>query len=268
MLDIVDFFVYTGIMGLLSTTYINNITTSSGDSGFAVARATKEQAQATRELSKSTQNVADAINKGRVKLSHTRYSELTNKTKLLKSIYSFMDMYVTTVFGITQQDIYTKFMSHMMMHRGVSQYYKGYVGINDRLHMMVDEEERTCNLYVDNELLTVTIPDYIPETDGYANINEDEYNKLLRNEILLETYSKAVEDLPHLCFRLLDFKNNKEIINDSINYWFRYVMEYKTNSHYSTSVGMTMYMSSIKTNNHTWRIETKVGDKIFNLRIT
>jgi hypothetical protein len=244
-------------MGLLSTTIEIGL--------GGLTQATKQQAAATGRLAESTQNVADAINKGRVKITHTRYAELTNKTKLLNSIYSFIDLYATTIFGISQTDSYKKFMSHMIMHRGVSKYYKGYVGINDRLHLVVDEEERICNIYVDNELIKVTEPNYIPDTEGYTNINEDEYNKLLRNEVLLETYSKAVEDLPNICFRLLDFVNHNKVINDSINSWFRYLLEYSTNSHYH--VGMTMYINPIETNNYKWRLETKVGHKTFWLRI-
>jgi hypothetical protein len=250
-------------MGLLSTTYVTNTTVNEVVSPKALTDNTK----ALEKLSDSTRNLAKSIDRGRIKLTHKRYCELRNKSMLLDSIFEFMNDYVSIAYKIRSGELYETFKKALECYRGTMCSYSGPIQMNDRTRFVWNDKEKICNLEINEKLFTVKEPNYIPETEGEANINEDEYNLLLKKEILLEDYSKAVEELPTLLYKLLEntLYNIDSESRDSVCHWIDYCNE--GTRALARDYNMDYVFGPIKTENFKWRMTTKIGSSSFALKL-
>lgn len=250
-------------MGLLSTTYINNTTYNQVVSPKALLDNTK----ALKELSNSTKGLSKSIDRGRIKLTHKRYCELKNKSMLLSSIFDFINSYATLAYNIRSGEHYVKFNEILNYHRGVTCVCSGPIRLTDRITLIWDDNEKTCILEIDGSIFVVKEPNYIPETDGEVNINEDEYNTLLNRELLLEDYSKSVEELPSLLYKLMEnkFYYVDSESRDSISHWITYCNQGRGALHRDYNMDYTF--GPIKTKNFKWELTTKIGNSQFKLRL-
>jgi hypothetical protein len=243
-------------MGLLSTTYITNVqqVTESSDS-----RALDDNTEALEKLAKATNKLSKSVDRGRVDMTHARYSELTNKSKLFDAIQDFMNDYISVIYITRSSDDFKNILTRLEHYRGVCFSFSGKILFNENICLVIDESEKICNFEFKGELFVVKEPNYVPDTEGSANINEDKYNLLLRKESLLEKYVKAVEELPHLSYKLLFEK-----YDGSLYEWWKYC---DNDNSYKDYYGMNCSFGEFKTANFIWEPKTKVGNSSFWLNL-
>lgn len=249
-------------MGLLSTTYVTNTTVNQ----IVSPKALEDNTKALEKLSKSTEKLSESIDKGRITLLHNRYAELINKGKLLDTIIKFMRDYVSCAYHIKSGESYNNYRRNLNNYRGVAWEYAGLIYLNEKLSLFWDDFNKTCTIQINNEPLVVVEPNYVPVSDGEANINENEYNKLLNKELLLEKYAIAVEELPKLLYKLLDdrFHSNDADSRNGIAHWATYCCAEKN---YYKDMWMGHKFGPIQTDNFKWILSTEGGSSLFDVRV-
>lgn len=226
-------------MGLLYTNI--NVTKKTVVDNSELSAATRKLADATYEVAKSNQNIADALNEDKVTITHNRYAELLNKEKLLGSIKSTIFMHLTMLLPSINTSQYKKYRETFMM--GI--YDKVYIideCFKDDYCIGMDFNNRTACVYKLNkdrdinyfsyrtmddlgyDVVGVKEPLYVEFTEGNSTITGSEYKRLLSIEDNLDNlYIGVIDILPSVMFEILNCdytksnntENNTKFINSA-----------------------------------------------------
>ena len=257
-------------MGLLSSTYVtNNYHTTE----VVCPDALTDNTEALEELADATRKLSKSIDRGRIKISHDRYSELKNKHKLFNAIQEFMNNYVSIAYSITLSENFKQIKEVIENRRYLTMKmtFNGPLIVSENLRLDWNDDNKTCNLYIKGELYKVKEPNYIPQTDGEADINDSEYKSLLKSERLLPKYVNAVEELPQLMYELLNWKYshfvddvNKKSRIEWISYCSRTIKAYGWSDYWLHGMNCGF---DFTTSNFKWELKTRVNDREVYLKL-
>jgi hypothetical protein len=213
-------------MGLLCTTVVENRVSYNTITDPALTRAQERTADATEKLADATQNVADAINETRINISHSRYAELVNKSKLLMTIKKQLKIKFSIAYMLAMSDEHKKYIEYSQVGCGFSvrtQLFDGtrFFKSNDKYLFVLSESDKTFSIHkeigksnkvylfygitTDKDYVPYLIeePEYIVDTEGYVDISGTEYHDILKKERELELNIDALNSSDEALFSML-----------------------------------------------------------------